>query len=139
MESSDVIEIGEDGTFEIPISQSGKPPSSKADKLTLDRSQIFSIAEPNQADLSVNNTFSLSAVGPGEYKVFRNKAAGTIYALIRLRDHELLSVLKISQNTILIDLDSNKQLVIPLPCSVNSKTAISKSFDKYLTVEMTCI
>ena len=136
MDSSDVIEIGEDGTFEIPITQSAKASSSKADKLT---PQIFSIAEPKPADLSVNNTFALSALGPGEFKVFRNKAAGTIYALIRLRDNELLSVLKISQNAILIDLNCNKQLEIPLPCLVNSKTAISKSFDKYLTVEMTCI
>lgn len=139
MDTCDVIEIGEDGTFEIPISLSAKQSSSKSDKTFLDESLAFSNAESRTADFNKEGLSTLNSVGPGEYKVFRNKATGTIYVLICLQDNEFVSVVNVSRNAIMIDLGCNGQLDLPLPCSVDSGTAISKSFNKYITVEMTCI
>ena len=135
MESSDVIEIGEDGTFEIPMTRAAKPTT---DSINVEKAK-FSLPEVIMVEQDTRQPSVLDIIGAGEYKVFRNKSTTTIYVLVCLHDNESMKAVSVSQNAVLINLEGEKQLEIPLPSPVNASTAISKVFKKYVTVQVSCI
>ena len=135
MESSDVIEIGEDGTFEIPMTRAAKPTT---DSINVEKAK-FSLPEVIMVEQDTRQPSVLDIIGAGEYKVFRNKSTTTIYVLVCLHDNESMKAVSVSQNAVLINLEGEKQLEIPLPSPVNASSAISKVFKKYVTVQVSCI
>ena len=124
----DIIEIGEDGTFEIPTTQAAKP----AESVHVEKAKF--LIEKEQVQPSV-----LDIIGAGEFKVFRNQSTSTIYVLVCLQDNEAMKTVSVSQNAVRIELEDNKELVIALPSPVNASTAKSTVFKKYLTIEVSCI
>ena len=135
MESSDVIEIGEDGTFEIPMTRAAKPTT---DSINVEKAK-FSLPEVIMVEQDTRQPSVLDIIGAGEYKVFRKKSTTTIYVLVCLHDNESMKAVSVSQNAVLINLEGEKQLEIPLPSPVNASSAISKVFKKYVTVQVSCI
>ena len=135
MDSSDIIEIGEDGTFEIPITKNVKS-LDKVDTSVAEKTKCKDFSLP---DVAAEQNSVLDYVGPGEFKIFRNQSSGTVYALVCLQDDECVKSVSISQNSILIELIGNKKTEIPLSVPVNASTAVSKQFRKYITVQVKCL
>lgn len=133
MDSSDIIEIGEDGTFEIPQTRKQSIPNvqfSHAEKTV----QTVPVTDHEDKHLSV-----LESIYPGEYKLFRNHASGALNLILHLKDNETVKSVDVSRKSVLIQIDGCKQLSIPLPVLVDVSSAVSKSFEKYVTVQMKCI
>ena len=132
MDSSDIIEISDDGTFEIPSAQRVNP--------CLDnRKESHSVTDHIGDDEGRQDKNSIfESIYPGEYKVFHNKLLGTIHVIIRLRDDEVLKVLQVSKTTLLVIMDGESRLDIILPVPIDSRFVISKSFGKYITVQCRC-
>ena len=135
MDSSDIIEIGEDGTFEIPITKNVKS-LDKVDTSVAEKTKCKDFSLP---DVAAEQNSVLDYVGPGEFKIFRNQSSGTVYGLVCLQDDECVKSVSISQNSILIELIGNKKTEIPLSVPVNASTAVSKQFRKYITVQVKCL
>lgn len=133
MDSSDIIEIGEDGTFEIPESRSQKCFSSAQISHREETIPTFPVS-----DEEVKHLTALESIYPGEYKVFCNHATGAVNLLLHLKDNEIVKSADVSRNAVLFHIDGNKQLNIPLPVSVDISSAMSKSFKQYVTVQMKC-
>jgi hypothetical protein len=129
MSDSDIIEIGADGTFEIPKSVIN---NQRFDDSFLDKVH-HTDSSSAQEKSSVFDT-----IAQGEYKVFRNQSKGIVNVIICLQDNEQIKAVLVSQNEILIDLDGGKELRIPLPYPVEEKTATSKTFQEYLCIQVNC-
>ena len=133
MDSSDIIEIGEDGTFEIPQTRTQSVPIAR-----------FSHQEENVQNVSASDQTEkhltvLESIYPGEYKLFLNHASGALNLILHLKDNEIVKSVDVSRNTVLFQIDGSKQLSVPLPVSVDVSSATSKSFQKYVTVQMKCL
>jgi hypothetical protein len=133
MDSSDIIEIGEDGTFEIPQTRTQSIPNTQFfhQGETL---QNFPVSGQKEKHLTV-----LESIYPGEFKVFRNHASGALNLILHLKDNEIVKSVDVSRNIVLFQIDESKQLSVPLPVLVDVSSAISKSFQKYVTVQMKCL
>lgn len=130
MDSSDIIEIGEDGTFEIP------KPTKKPVKM---QTEIFiEKVKPNkEAEKELQQPTSvLDSISSGEYKIFRSKSTGMVDVIVHLQEDENLKEVNVSQYAILIDLQGGKDLQIPLPFQVASNTAESTMYQKYITIRV---
>lgn len=133
MDSSDIIEIGEDGTFEIPQTRTQIIPNAQysyEEKIV----QIIPVTDQKDKHLSV-----LESIYPGEYKLYRNYASGALNLILHSKHNETVESVNVSRNCVLVKIDGAKQLSIPLPVLVDVSSAVSKSFEKYVTVEMKCL
>jgi hypothetical protein len=131
MNDSDIIEIGADGTFEIPKSVIN---NQRFDDPFLDKVHH---SDSSSAD-RVEKSSVFDTIVQGEYKVFRNQSKGIMNIIICLQDNEQIKAVLVSQNAILVDLEGGKELRIPLPYPVEEKTATSKTFQKYLCIQVNC-
>jgi hypothetical protein len=114
MDSSDIIEIGEDGTFEIPQTRTQSIPNAQFSHQE-DTLQTFPVCDQKEKHLTV------------------------LELILHLKDKEIVKSVDVSRDSILFQIDGSKQLSVPLPVLVDVSTAISKSFQKYVTVQMKCL
>jgi hypothetical protein len=133
MDSSDIIEIGEDGTFEIPQTRTQNIPNAQFSHQE-DTLQTFPVCDQKEKHLN-----ALESIYPGEYKLFRNHASGALNLILHLKDDEIVKSVDVSRDSVIFQIDGSKQLSVPLPVLVDVSTAISKSFQKYVTVQMKCL
>ena len=132
MDSSDIIEISDDGTFEIPSTPRVNP------CLEI-RKQSQSVTDHITDDAGrQDSNLIFESIYPGEYKIFHNKSLGTMHVMLCLRDEEVLKVLQVSKTTLLVIMDGDSRLNIVLPVPIDSHSAISKSFGKYIIVQCKC-
>jgi|Transcript_21695 hypothetical protein len=129
MSDSDIIEIGADGTFEIP--------KSVINNQRFDDSFLDKVHHTDSSSAEKKSSV-FDTIVQGEYKVFRNQSKGIMNVIICLQDNEQIKAVLVSQNEILIDLEGGKELRIPLPYPVEEKTATSKTFQKYLCIQVNC-
>lgn len=137
MDTDEVIEIGEDGQFEIPKSKITVKNiytnhTTTREKISLEESPVVNVLE-------VKETSLLDSVSAGEYKIFRNKVTAMINIIICLKDDEQLKLLNVAQNAVYVELENGKELHIPLSLPVISSTALSKVFQKYITIQIGCL
>ena len=132
---SDIIEIGEDGTFEIPETASIKIPYSEKPKTSETHEELVgeSAIDNNSAALDDSILKSLSS---GEYKVLLDRSSGKVSVILCLHEEEVFQSIRISQNAISVDLEFNKHIYIPLPSPVDTDSATSKSYKNYVTIQV---
>ena len=97
-EPSDIIEIGEDGTFEIPETSSKIFFSEKLK--TPETTAEFTGKENISTEKDHTILNNLSA---GEYKVLQDKLSRKISVILCLHEGEIFKSARISQNAISID------------------------------------
>ena len=134
-DSSDIIEVGEDGTFEIP-----EPVSNKflyAEKLKTSEAHEEIIGNTaNENNSTGDDNSILKSVSAGEYKVLRNPSSGKVSVILCLHDKEVFQSIRISQNAISVDLEGNNHIYIPLPSPVDTTTATSESYKNYVSIQV---
>jgi hypothetical protein len=134
-DSSDIIEVGEDGTFEIPETVSNK--FLYAEKLKTSEAQEEVIGNTaNENNSTGQNHSILKSLSAGEYKVLRDPSSGKVNVILCLHDKEVFKSIRISQNSISVDLEGNNHIYIPLPSPVDTATATSKSYKNYVTIHV---
>ena len=132
---SDIIEVGEDGTFEIPETASKKIFYSEKVK-TSETFEELTQETTNENNYTAQDHSILKSLSVGEYKVFRDRSSGKVSVILCLHEGEVFQSIRISQNAISVDLEGNKHIYIPLPSPVDSGSAISKSYKNYVTIQV---
>lgn len=132
---SDIIEVGEDGTFEIPETVSNR--FLYAEKLKTSEAHEEIIGNTANENNSAGHDHSiLKSLSAGEYKVLRDPSSGKVNAILCLHDKEVFQSIRISQKAISVDLEGNNHIYIPLPSPVDTATATSKSYKNYVTIQV---
>lgn len=134
-DSSDIIEVGEDGTFEIPETISRK--FLYAEKLRTSEALEEIIGNTAKENNSTEHDHSiLKSLSSGEYKVLRDPSSGKVNVILCLHDKEVFESIRISQNAVSVHLEGNNHIYIPLPSPVDTATATSKSYKNYVTIQV---
>jgi hypothetical protein len=134
-DSSDIIEVGEDGTFEIPETVTKK--FLHAEKLKTSEAHEEVIGKTANENNSTGHDHSiLKSLSAGEYKVLRDPSSGKVNAILCLHNKEVSKSIRISQNAISVDLEGNNHIYIPLPSPVDTASATSKSYKNYITIQV---
>ena len=164
MKDEEILELGADGTFSIPspskkatikeakpLQQPTKtvPPPSKPAAVTTPKApetvkapepppkkETVKVPEPQKT--KTNDVHDLlNSVSPGEYKVYRD--GSTINVIVCLQDEQKVTSMSMTDNQIrlLISDTIPKELVVPLPMSVNPQTASCRTFKSFVTLQVT--
>jgi hypothetical protein len=135
-DDNDIIELGEDGTFEIP-----SPPKPSLLSRQRDNLQPEPEPQPENED-SAGSTGATTAIdvleslGSGEYKIFKNSTKRTIDVIVRLPDGESSNGIFAASNLLTIQLVGGKSISIELPDKVLPTTAASKFFQTFITTRI---
>lgn len=127
----EILEIGEDGGFEIVSTKSVKQvevaqPDYTSHKVTLD----------DEDELSAKQEL-LDSLNAGEYKVY--KAEGFLYAIVKLQDGENVERVGTIAQEVFIKTDTTKKYVVPLEnsISIDAKSGKCTTWKGYVTVRYT--
>ena len=132
---SDIIEIGEDGTFEIPETASIKIPYSEKMKASETQNELGGEIAKDNNSVAIDHSI-LESLSSGEYKVLLDRSSGKVSVILCLHEEEVFQSIRISQNAISVDLECNKHIYIPLPSPVDTGSATSKSYKNYVTIQV---
>lgn len=129
MDDVEVIEMGEDGSFDIPSVRftNLNPPQS-------DDSEVFSTV--NEMIIPFNELSLHESIAPGEFKMFVKRKV--LHAIMRLVHSEGLLTCKIVNDDILITTNENKTYKIPLSLDYKIKpgSAVCKTWEKFVVVSI---
>jgi hypothetical protein len=120
-ESEDIIELGEDGSFEIP--------STAAKQRTQNFSELIQPVYDSECQTKIS---LLSSVEPGGFKIFCNQRERKLEIIVRLTADTSVSNQYLSADVMTVELSNQKTLSIMLPQMVKPPTATSKSFEDYI-------
>jgi hypothetical protein len=148
MADDEVLELGADGTFEIPSPvKKAKPVSvpkvvTKIDDKTDDSGAKATVSSGNvkKDDVATVCTQKLSVlddIGPGEFKIYQAKDKKTLHVIVRLEDGQTTEKVEISENKLYIGIKgASKEIVVELPQNVRPDTASSQTYKDYVTIEV---
>lgn len=123
MNDDDVLEIGADGTFDIP-----SPEKPKVAPVSAPRKA----ASPKKSTIPAQEILQL--VGAGEYKMFSSSESNEVHLVINLEGFSNYTDVKVSSSDIVISFQDDKSLRVNiLDCSVDSSSVLATSWDHYLT------
>ncbi len=126
----DVIELGADGTFEIP--QAAKIPSQK--------SQWYDDAKNIQYTESPETEFEnvIRGLGNNAFKIMKSNNPNVYVIIVKLLESEICLDCLVSNTTIDVVTSNNRTLRINLPQDVNidPKTATSTSWKELVTIKI---
>jgi sarcosine oxidase gamma subunit len=148
MADDDVLELGADGTFEIPSPKKKPKPApepkvvtkvcnktddsaatTKAPSVTVNKSEAVAVSTPKKS--------VLDDIGPGEFKVYRAKDNKALHVIVRVEEGQTAEKVEISENKLYIGIKgANKEIVVDLPQNVRPETASSKTYKDYVTIEV---
>ena len=127
-DADEILEIGEDGTFDIPL----KP-------VVVKHTPVFvapSHAEPdnNVSEPEANTNFFLQLVS-GEYKIVRENDRN-INVVICIEKGVAAEKFRLNSNLLVVDLSDGRKMKIDIPVEVSPTSATAKSFGEYVVVKM---
>ncbi len=128
MNDIEVIELGEDGSFDIPYIR----PVSTAARTHTDSYTVEDClgTESNIVDES----FLKNSINVGEYKIYQK--TNVLYVILRLAQEEQLKTLTLENHTLQITTDSAKgyKIEIPESCLVKPSSAVCKVWNDFATI-----
>lgn len=131
MDDIEVIEMGEDGSFDIPsftcTSTKLNPPQSTV-------SDDFSTV--NKDNFPFNELSLNECIAPGEFKMFVKRKM--LYVAIRLVSSEELMTCKIVNNDVLITTNESKtyKILISVDFKMKPESAVCKTWEKFVVVSI---
>ena len=121
--NDDVIEIGADGTFDIP--------SPEKPAVVLSRS-----VEPSKAQ-TFDSQDILKLVGSGEYKLFGSSESNEMCLVINLEGYSMYTDVKVAVNEIVISFEDRKDLKVDLSdFDIDTGSVLATSWRHYLTFRL---
>lgn len=123
----DILEVGEDGVFEITSTKTVK----QAPIVQPDYTAV-TFAEEEETE---NREELLNNINPGEYKVF--KADGHIYILIKLHEDDAVRKVSVTGQELTVQTVENCELVVSLKNVdvINPKTGTCTAWKDYVTIK----
>lgn len=125
----EVLEIGEDGCFEIPVTVVEKPATIWTDQ----KSAIPQIAEI-LPDVSQNSGELFGQINQNEYKIVRDDN-GRINIVLCCGEELHSPTFRVSERVVLVDLAAGP-VQIELPVKVEPSTACSKYCGRHLVIKI---
>lgn len=123
----DILEVGEDGVFEITSTK----PVKQAPVVQPDYTNVtFEDEEETE-----NREEVLNNINPGEYKVF--KADGHIFILIKLQEDDAVQKVSATGQELTVQTVENNKLVVSLKNvdAINPKTGTCTTWKDYVTIK----
>jgi hypothetical protein len=136
----DVIEIGADGSFEIP-NTAYTPKVYEVVEKNHTKSKVITLDE-NVVNLpyvvSAEHEFrQLTAdLQEGSFKIFQVAEAEILLITVKLFDGESVSSCKVHPDSINIETVGNRILTIPLPCKVKPENAVATLWNVLLSIRV---
>jgi hypothetical protein len=127
-EDDDVLEIGDDGAFDIPIPAS-KPKTIPYSSVDVAENENDGISTPS---ISLKTVFE--SIQPGEYKIYKSDQLLTI--VIRLGENISPVNYALGENILVIELSNKKFLRISLPQKVKQESSEAKFFGDYVVFKI---
>ena len=166
MKDEEILELGADGTFSIPSPSkkaiketkplvptktavvapskpvtpkvTATPPKPTEPEPTPKKEAVkaSSTTEPQKTKTTDVHDL-LNSVSPGEYKVYRDGT--TVNVIVCLQDEQKVSSMSMTDTQIrlLISDTIPKELIVPLPMTVNPQTATCRTFKSFVTLQAT--
>jgi hypothetical protein len=128
MDDIEVIELGEDGSFEIPVSNVNRHVNKYLDEMKPeDDMSIY-------PDVKYLNELSLKEiVKAGEYKIYKND--NKLFIIVRLQSNENLKDVKLNNFifTLSTDLSKTYKITVPTEVKINPSSAICKVWQDFVS------
>jgi hypothetical protein len=126
MNDDDVIELGADGSFDIPSPEKPAPAMVAVSSST----RKASLAKP--ANIPAQEILGL--VDAGEYKMFSNAGSKEVHLVINLEGFPNFTDVKVSCSDIVIGFQNEKSLKVSIAdYNIDSSTVLATSWNHYLT------
>jgi hypothetical protein len=140
-EEEEILELGDDGCFEIPISAVEKPAAThwynrdSDDTETEHKRRSHSHSQGSSSESQNRENGPFTRIGSNEFKIIRE--GNHHINVIVCYESELDSPkYRLSESVVVVDIADGKQIHINLPVKIKPATASSKYFGKYLAVKL---
>lgn len=122
MSDEEILELGPDGSFEIPT------PAPVAVQ------KVFTVA--SEVDVGEEKQFNslLERINCGEYKIFQ--AGEELTVIARMEKGCIPQKCRISEKMLIVDQDNDHKLKIDFPVKVNPKTQQAQFFEEYMIIKI---
>mmetsp|Transcript_5337 Transcript_5337/g.5500 ORF Transcript_5337/g.5500 Transcript_5337/m.5500 type:complete len:138 (+) Transcript_5337:216-629(+) len=134
MDDSDVIEIGEEGAFDIPTTKSYSNGGDRLEESSFNH--LTSGITSDQYEIGVQREI-LSDMKEGQYKVFRKPNASNITVVIKLKESAQVSQLLVGMKHIEVKTNHSTTMRVDLPnFDIDFQTASASSWNEFLSVSL---
>ena len=136
--SDEILEIGVDGTFEIPM----PPPPSKgsdgrAEESFSDENKAGETNESPLEDAVSNAQKGISAIAPGGYKIYDEHDARALSIVIRFEtEEERVKGCRVSSTSVEVTTSAGTVLKVPLVNTVRPDSAICSTSESVVLVRV---
>ena len=136
----EILEMGVDGTFEIPSPSRAMIEDDSDDETTTPTS--FKEVKDTDGKLayiqSSNHTFKnlIADIAPGGFKVMESKSSNAIIVVIILGEKEKAEKLNVFAKSIEVETSNKRIVTVDLIVDVDIKTAVASSYDSILCVNI---
>lgn len=122
----DILEVGEDGVFEITTTKTVKQTPMQLPNY--DHAGELDDEEINKEEL-------LDSINPGEYKIYKSK--GFVYIIAKMQDNETVKSAGCAAKEVVIETTTNKKLTVSLKNvdSINEKSGSCTVWKEYVTLK----
>ena len=117
-----IIEIGSDGTFEIP-----------SPKKKVKNQNVVQIRQKVIADELISHPL-LASMNQGEWKVYKNTSRGTTNIVVHLFESEVVSSISTSETLLTIQTNNN-DIRIPLTHRIQPSDVHAKVYNDFVSIE----
>jgi hypothetical protein len=132
---TDILELGDDGSFEIPSIVSRKI-DIDGDFKNLEEDEGEITANCNVASFGRSFNDLVADIAPGNYKVLVSSISNLITVIIMLRESEQVASCKIQGKVVEVSTNSNRLYSVVLPIAFLPQTATSSTFGQFFYVQM---
>jgi hypothetical protein len=124
----EVIELGEDGSFEIPVSTVNKHVSKYLDEMKPEDDMSNYPGVKHLDELSLKES-----IQAGEYKIY--KKDNKLYIIVRLHSNENLKDAKLNDLlfSLTTDLSKTYKIVVPAELKINPSSAVCKVWQDFVS------
>lgn len=125
----DILEVGEDGAFEIVTTKTVKQAE------VVHPNYEVTYASDDEEDVQQQNHEALQTLQAGEYRIYRS--AGFIYVIVRLPEGEQTTSVGVQSQILKVHTESGNTLNVPLKeCGqINTKDGRCTIWKDFLTVK----
>ena len=140
-EEFEILELGEDGSFEIPSPTRLKIEEDSDDEVencNIKERTIFKEDKECVLGFVENPTQSfkelIADLTPGSFKIMDSKNSGSIIVLIAFEEKEKATKVYVSNTKVEVKSSKERTFTVDLPIEVEPKTATSATFENFIYV-----
>ena len=119
--ADEILEIGEDGSFEIPTPKA-VPPS-----ITLECAATVSE--------SIAENLVFQRINTGEYKIIKEDP-NKLNVILCLEDGTYATRFRLNESSLIIEIIDGRKIQIDLPMKILPSKSQAKAFSKYLVIKL---